>query len=149
MTTIAEVMTTEVITVTLDTSLRELAKILDEKQINGVPVVDDENSVIGVVCESDLISKDTPLHIPTVFVILDSFIPLENPFRLQKEFKRLTATRVSDVYSSPVTTLEPDADLQQAARLMVEKKFYTIPVVSGGKLVGILGKRDVIRSLYD
>ena len=149
MTTVAEVMTTEVITVTLDTSLRELAKILEENQINGVPVVDDENSLIGVVCESDLISKDTPLHIPTVFVILDSFIPLENPFRLQKEFKRLTATKVSDVYSSPATTLEPGADLQQAARLMVEKKFYTIPVVSGGKLVGILGKRDVIRSLYD
>lgn len=149
MPTVAEVMTKEVITVTLETSLRDLARILDQKQINGVPVLDDQENVIGVVCESDLISKDTPLHIPTVFVILDSFIPLENPWRLQKEFKRLTATKVADIYSSPAATVEPNMDLSEAARLMVEQKYYTLPVVSGGKLVGILGKRDVIRSLYE
>lgn len=145
----ADVMTTEVITVTLRTSLRELASILSEKHVNGVPVVDDQGTVLGVVCESDLVDQNRPLHIPTVFVILDSVIPLENPWRLQKEFKRLTATTVGDIYSRPAVTVRPAADLADVARLMVERKLYTIPVVEAGKLVGILGKADVIRAMYE
>jgi len=143
----ADVMTREVITVTLETTLRELATILSEKHINGVPVVDDEGDLLGVVCESDLVNQNKPLHIPTVFVILDSVIPLENPWRMEKEFKRLTATTVGEIYSKPAVTVKPDTDLSDVARIMSEKKIYTIPVVDRGKLVGVLGKADVIRSL--
>jgi len=143
----ADVMTREVITVTSETTLRELAAILSQKHINGVPVVDDEGDLLGVVCESDLVNQNRPLHIPTVFVILDSVIPLENPWRMEKEFKRLTATTVGEIYSHPAVTVKPDTDLSDVARIMSEKKIYTIPVVDRGKLVGVLGKADVIRSL--
>jgi CBS-domain-containing membrane protein len=143
----ADVMTQDVITVTPETPLRELARILSEKHINGVPVVDDEGDLLGVVCESDLVNQNSPLHIPTVFVILDSVIPLENPWRVEKEFKRLTATTVGEIYSHPAVTVKPETDLAEVARIMSEKKIYTIPVVDRAKLVGILGKADVIRSL--
>jgi len=143
----ADVMTREVITVTLETTLRELAAILSQKHINGVPVVDDEGDLLGVVCESDLVNQNRPLHIPTVFVILDSVIPMENPWRMEKEFKRLTATTVGEICSRPAVTVKPDTDLSDVARIMSEKKIYTIPVVDRGKLVGVLGKADVIRSL--
>ena len=149
MPTAADVMTRDVITVTPKTSLRELATIIAQKKINGVPVVDDHGKLLGVVCQSDLVAQNKPLHIPTVFVILYSVIPLENPWRLQKEFKRLAATTVEEIFSSPAVTVSPDTDLTEVARLMVEEKFYTIPVVDGDKVVGILGKADVIRSLYD
>lgn len=148
MPTVKDVMTTQVITVTPETPLRDLAAILAENNINGVPVVDDQGRVLGVVCESDLIDQNRPLHIPTVFVILDSVIPLENPWRLQKEFKRLTATLVGDIYSKPAVVVSPEADLSKVAQLMGERKLYTIPVVEGGKLVGIVGKADLIRSIY-
>ena len=144
---VADVMTRDVITVTPETPLRELASILSEKNINGVPVVDDKGNVLGVVCESDLVNQNKPLHIPTVFVILDSVIPMENPWRLQKEFKRLAATTVGDIYSKPAVSVEPDTDLSEVARIMSERKFYTLPVIEGGKLVGVVGKADVIRSL--
>jgi CBS domain-containing protein len=144
---VSEIMTREVITVTEETSLRELSRIILEKGINGVPVVDENGSVIGVVCESDLIEKDKPLHIPTVFVILDSFIPLENPFRLEKEFKRITATKVGDIFSAPPVMLGPDDDVSKAAEIMTERKYYTIPVVEDGKLVGVLGKADILREM--
>lgn len=143
----ADVMTRDVITVTPETPLRELARILSEKHINGVPVVDDEGDLLGVVCESDLVNQNRPLHIPTVFVILDSVIPLENPWRVEKEFKRITATTVGEIYSHPAVTVEPDTDLAEVARIMSEKKIYTIPVVDRAKIVGVLGKADVIRSL--
>ncbi len=144
---VREIMTKDVITVKEDTSLRELSEILLKKGINGVPVVDDSDNVIGVVCESDLIEKDKPLHIPTVFVILDSFIPLENPWRLEREFKRITATKVGDIYSSPAVTVGPDDDVSSAASIMSEKKYYTIPVVENHKLAGVLGKADIIKSM--
>ncbi|MFH1117731.1 MAG: CBS domain-containing protein [Pseudomonadota bacterium] len=143
----ADVMTRDVITVGLQTALRDLAKILSENGINGVPVVDEDGKVIGVVCESDLVKQNSPLHIPTMFVILDSIIPLDNPWRLQKEFKRIAATTVGELYSHPAVTVSPDTDLSEVARIMSDEKYYTLPVVDGGKLVGVLGKADVIRSL--
>ena len=147
MPTAADVMTRDVVTVSPETTIRELADILAQRKINGVPVVDDEGTLIGVVCESDLVDQNRPLHIPTVFVILDSIIPLENPWRLQKEFKRITATTVGEIYSHPAVSVEPSTDLTEVARIMSEKKMYTIPVLDRGKLVGVLGKADVIRSL--
>jgi CBS-domain-containing membrane protein len=144
---VAEVMTHDVITVTPETSLRDLAKILAEKNINGAPVIDDEGDVIGVVCESDLVNQNKPLHIPTVFVILDSIIPLENPWRLQKEFKRITATTVADIFSKPAVFVEPDTDVAEVARIMSHRNLHTIPVLERGKLVGVVGKGDVIRSM--
>ena len=147
MTKVADIMTREVITVTPETPIRDLARILSERRINGVPVVDDEGTVIGVVCESDLIDQGQPLHIPTVFAILDSFIPLENPWRFQKEFKRLSATKVEDIYSRPAVCISMEADASEVARLMSERKLYTIPVLDKGKLVGVVGKGDIIKSL--
>jgi CBS-domain-containing membrane protein len=144
---VADVMTREVITVTPETSLRDLAALLAEHKLNGVPVVDDEGDVVGVVCESDLVNQNQPLHIPTVFVILDSIIPLENPWRLQKEFKRITATTVGDIYSKPAITVEPETDVAEVARIMSTRHLHTIPVVERGKLVGVVGKSDVIRSM--
>lgn len=147
MTKVADIMTRDVITVTPETPIRDLAQIISEKHINGVPVVDEEGEVLGVVCESDLIDHGKPLHIPTVFVILDSFIPLESPWRLQKEFKRITATKVDDIYSRPAVCVAPDTEVSEVARLMSERKLYTLPVLEEGKLVGVVGKGDVIRSL--
>jgi CBS domain-containing protein len=144
---VADVMTRDVITVTPETPLRELAKILSEKHINGVPVVDDQGNVLGVVSETDLVNQNKPLHIPTVFVILDSVIPLENPWRLQKEFKRLTATKVEDIYSKPAVTVSPETEISEVAQIMSTRKLYTLPVLDGGKLVGVVGKEDIIRSL--
>jgi len=147
MTKVADVMSHDVITVRPETPLRDLAEILSEKNINGVPVIDEDGGLLGVVCESDLVERNKPLHIPTVFIILDSIIPLENPWRMQKEFKRLTATKVEDIYSSPAISVSPDTDITEVARIMSEKKIHTLPVVDRGKLVGVVGKGDVIRSL--
>jgi predicted transcriptional regulator len=143
----SDIMTKEVITVTKDTSIRELAQLLLLKSINGTPVIDDLKSVIGVVCESDLVEFNKPLHIPTVFVILDSIIPIENPWRLHKDFKRISATKVGDIYSHPAMVVEPDTDVTEIARIMSDNKFYTIPVVQDDKLVGVIGKVDIVKSL--
>ena len=143
----SDIMTTEVITVKRNTSLKELAKILYEKHINGVPVVDDEGLLIGIICESDLIRKDRKLHIPTVVTIFDAVLYLENPKKMEKEIQRINATTVEDLYTKEVVTVDEKTPIDEIATLMTHKKIYTIPVMDGDQLVGVIGKADLIRTL--
>jgi len=143
----SDIMTTEVITVKKDTSLKELAGILYNNHINGVPVVDDDGSLLGIICESDLIRKDQKLHIPTVVAIFDAVLYLERPSRIQKEFDRLSATTVEDLYTKDPVTVDEKTPIDDIATLMTEKKIYTIPVMDGDRLVGIIGKADLLRTV--
>ena len=143
----SDIMTTEVITVKTNTSLKELARILYENHINGVPVVDDDGLLIGIICESDLIRKDKKLHIPTVVTIFDAVLYLESPKKMEKEIQRVNATTVEDLYTKEVLTVDEKTPLDEIATLMTQKKIYTIPVMDGDRLVGIIGKADLIRTL--
>jgi len=102
----SDIMTTDVITVKKDTSLKDLATILYKNHINGVPVVDDDGLLLGIICESDLIRKDKKLHIPTVVAIFDAVVYLESPKSIEKEFKRISATTVEDLYSKKTFTVD-------------------------------------------
>ncbi len=143
----SDIMTTEVITVKKNTNLKDLARILYDHQINGVPVVDDEGSLIGIICESDLIRRDKKLHIPTVVAIFDAVLYLERPKSFEKEVQRLNATTVEDLYTKEVVTVDEKAPIDEIATIMTEKKIYTIPVMDGDRLVGIIGKADLVRTL--
>jgi predicted transcriptional regulator len=94
-----------------------------------------------------LIRKDKRLHIPTVVALFDWVFYLESPKRMEEEIKRINATKVGDLYTRKVKTVGPDTPVDEIAGLVTEKKFYTIPVVDGDRMVGIIGKADVIRSL--
>ena len=143
----SDIMTTEVITVKKETSLKDLAGILYNGHINGVPVVDGEGSLIGIICESDLIRKDKKLHIPTVVAVFDAVFYLESPKKFEKEIQRINATTVEDLYTKKVVTVDEKTPVDEIATLMTEKKIYTIPVMDGDRLVGIIGKADLIRTL--
>ncbi len=143
----SDIMTTDVITVKKDTSLKDLAKLLYENHINGVPVVDDDGLLIGIICESDLIRKDKKLHIPTVVAIFDWVLYLESPKKIEKEIQRINATTVEDLYTKNVITVDEKTPIDEIATIMEQKKIYTIPVMDGDRLVGVVGKADLLRSL--
>ena len=143
----SDIMTTDVITVKKDTSLKDLAKLLYESHINGVPVVDDDGLLIGIICESDLIRKDKKLHIPTVVAIFDWVLYLESPKKIEKEIQRINATTVEDLYTKNVITVDEKTPIDEIATIMEQKKIYTIPVMDGDRLVGVVGKGDLLRSL--
>ncbi len=142
----SDIMTTEVMTVKEETPLKELAEILYENHINGVPVVDDEGLLIGIICESDLIRKDKKLHIPTVVALFDAVFYLESSKNIEKEIKQISATTVSDLFTREVVTVDEKTPIDEIATIMTRKKIYTIPVMDGERLVGIVGKGDVIRT---
>lgn len=140
-------MTAEVITVTRETSVRELAKILTDKNISGAPVVDESGALIGVVTESDLIDQNKKIHIPTVVSILDSFIYLESPDRMEQEMKKIAGSKVADIYTSEVKTVGPSATIDDMATIMSDENIHTLPVVDGDTLVGVIGKKDIIKTI--
>lgn len=147
MLTAKELMSTNVITVTRETPVRELAKIFSENSISGAPVVDDQSEVIGVVTESDLIYQNKKVHIPTAVAILDAFFFLENPEKMEKEMKKIAGSKTGDIFAQEIITVQQDTSLDEVATLMAEKKVHTLPVLDGKKLVGVIGKSDIIRSI--
>lgn len=147
MLTAKELMSTDVITVSGETPVRDLAQILSDNKISGVPVLDDQSKVIGVVTESDLIDQNKKVHIPTVVAILDSFLFLENPEKMEKELKKMAGTKVADIFAHEIITVQQDTPLDEIATLMAEKKVHTLPVLDGETLVGVIGKSDIIRTI--
>ncbi len=143
----SDIMTTDVITVKKNTSLKDLATILYKNHINGVPVVDDEGLLLGIISESDLIRRDKKLHIPTVVAIFDAVVYLESPKSIEKEFKRISATTVEDLYTKKAISVDEKTPIDEIATIMTQKKIYTIPVMDGDLLVGIIGKADLLRTL--
>ncbi len=142
-----DIMTRNVVTVTPGTSIEELAALLVKHQISGVPVVDESGNLYGIVTENDLISQNKRLHIPTVVYFLDAAIYLESSKKFEQEVKRLTASKVGDICNRKVVTITEDLSLVDIATIMAEKKVHLLPVVSGGKVTGIVGKRDLVKAL--
>ena len=142
-----DIMATELITVSPATPVIEAARILLEKRINGLPVLNEAGQLVGIICQSDLVAQQKRFPIPSVFNLLDGLIPITSTKALEKEMQKIAASRVSEAMSSHPETVSPETSLEDIATLMVSKGFHTLPVVEGGKLVGIIGKEDVLRTL--
>ncbi len=147
MLTAKDIMTRNVVTLSPETSIEELASLLVKNQISGVPVVDETGNLYGIVTENDLISRNKRLHIPTVVYFLDAAIYLESSKKFEQEVKRLTASKVGDICNRKVVTVTEDATVIDIATIMAEKKVHLLPVVRNGKVTGIIGKRDLVRAV--
>lgn len=147
MLTAKDIMTTEVITVSPDLPVKELADLLLKNRISGAPVVDAEGKLISVVTESDLIDQAKKLHIPTMITILDSVLFLGSPGRVQEDIKKMSGTVVKDIAADRLITVSINTPLDEIASIMAEKRVHTLPVLSAGRLVGVIGKADIIRTL--
>ncbi len=141
-----DIMTRMLISISPDTKITKAAEILIEKAINGIPVVDG-GKLVGILCQSDLIAQQKGLPIPSLFAILDGFIPLGSAKQFEKAFLKIAATTVADSMTHDPVTVQPETSIEEIAGLMVDKNFHTIPVVENGKLVGIIGKEDVLKTL--
>lgn len=147
MKTAGDIMTKDVKSVKKETTIRELAELFSTHRIGTAPVVDDAGNLIGVVTETDLVEQNKSLHIPTVVSIFDWVIYLESDRKFEEELKKVTAQVVGDIYTSEVVTVSPDTPVHRVADIMTTRKIHTVPVVQGTKLVGVVSRIDVIRSM--
>lgn len=142
-----DIMTAEILSVTPQHTVKEVAQFLLKHQISGAPVLDDAGQIVGIVTEGDLIFRDARVHLPTVVTIFDSIIYLENPHKYEHELQKIIGGKVADIMSQDILTITPETDLQEIATIMHEKKRHLLPVMDQGRLVGIVGKADVVRAI--
>lgn len=142
-----DIMTRDVITVAPGTEIGQAAKLLLEKHLNGLPVLDQEGRLVGMICQSDLIFQQKKIPIPSVFTLLDSLIPLSSPRHIDKEVEKMAAITVEQAMTADPISVTPETPLEEIATIMVRENVHTLPVVEGGRLVGVVGKEDVLRTL--
>ena len=142
-----DIMTRDILSVTPDTEIVKAAKILLKNRINGLPVIDDSGKLVGVLCQSDLVAQQKTIPIPSVFTLLESFVSLTSMKRLDKEVEKIAALSVKQAMTPNPVTVAPETDIENVAKLMVDKKYHTLPVMEGEKVVGIVGKEDVLKTL--
>ncbi len=147
---IKEVMTAAVITVSAGDSVEKCAKLLQEHDISGLPVTDDDGKVVGIVTEGDLIRRASRIQAPGYLEILGGLIYLGSPAKFVEELQRAMALEAGLLMSKDVISIKPDQDLETAATLMVEKNISRLPVIDDDeKLIGIVSRRDIMKHLYD
>ena len=142
-----DIMTKDVLTVSLDTPVKKVAELLADYEISGAPVLDEHDRVIGVVTESDLIEQKKNLHLPTVVTLFEGVLFLERPQKLKREIEKMLGATVKDIYTKKVITITEDTSLEDIATIMSEKKVHLLPVLRVDELVGVVGKVDVVRAL--
>ena len=141
---VGDIMNTIVITVQPTTRVSQIAQLMSENDISGLPVVDDEGEVIGIITELDMIVRNARFKMPTYFVILDSIIYLERPKHFNERLQHVLGTTAEEIMSKPPVTVAPNSTIEELAGIMVDRRMNPIPVVEDNKLVGIVSRSDII-----
>ena len=146
--TVAQVMTHNPIMVNPQTPLKQAIQILSEKQISGLPVVDDMGKLVGIISETDLMWQETGITPPAYIMFLDSVIYLQNPAAYERDLHKALGQTVGEVMSNNPITISPDQSLKTAAKIIQDHKVRRLPVVDdAGTVIGILTRGDIIRTM--
>jgi len=146
MLTATDIMTKDVITATSGTTVEELARLLIDHKISGVPILNDDKKIIGIVTENDLIKKNKRFHIPTIIRLFDAYFLLDSG-KVEEEIKKMVATTVGEICTTKVVSIQEDTTLEEIATIMAEQHVHLLPVLRDNEVVGIVGKADVVRSM--
>jgi len=150
-TPVRDVMSTQVTTLRPEQTFEEAADTLADHRIGAAPVVDDGGRLVGLLRDDDLIVSEGNLHVPTVFSFFGlAEIPLPGEQkRFEKELRRMVAAQVKDLMATEFETCGPDDSLGDVASKMHDNDITHMPVVDGGKLVGIIARGDIVRRVAD
>jgi CBS domain-containing protein len=122
-------------------------KLMEQHQISGLPVVDKQGLLVGILSEGDLLVREAPLQTPLYMTLLGSIIYFESPTQFHQHMKKALGMLVQDIMTANPVTVDPAISLTHAAQLMLEKKVNRLPVVEGNRLVGILTRHDLVSAL--
>jgi len=145
----SDIMTPDPVTLSPDCDILAAAKLLLDRKINGAPVVDASGKLLGVLTQSDLVAQQKQVTMPSIFAMLDGFIALSSREDFEREIQKIAATKVSQAMTTHPKFVSPQTPIDEIATVMVNEKLYTLPVVDSGKLVGVVGKEDILRTLLE
>ena len=140
-----ELMTSDPVTAGPDTPVEEIARLIVAHQINGVPVVDGGGSLLGIITEGDLVHRALDEHFePRASLWKENF--WRSVFRRHgPEPDRAEGRIATEVMTREVVTVTPDTDVTVVARLLIEHSVKALPVLDGGRLVGMISRFDLVK----
>lgn len=143
-----DIMKKNVIFVSKEERVKTIVSILMQNHVSGVPVVDTNNRLIGIVTEKDLITKEKGLNISSYMEFVANIVFIDGEIQHEHKYRHLNYLTASDIMSSPVYAVHMDATVGEIASIMVNRRINRIPVINEKKqLVGIIGRSDLLPTL--
>jgi CBS domain-containing protein len=139
---IEEIMTARVITVHRETSVQEAARLMSTHHVSGLPVIDANDRVVGMISDGDLILRQRRPKIKPWWRLF-----FENAEQLARDYRKIVGQTVADVMTQPALVISPAFSIETAAAIMDNRQIRRLPVVRDGRLVGIVSRADLIRAL--
>ena len=148
--TAKDIMTSDVIVANQNDSIASVAKLLITEKIGGLPVVNEENKVVGIISETDILKKEKYIEAPRVVNFLQGIIFLDDVKNIEEDMKKIAAYKVEDLMSKDIIKVHEDDKFDDIANIMIKKSINRVPVVdSNNTLKGIICRYDIIRAMYN
>ena len=147
---VADIMDFDTPTVLPDDSLEHVLRVMNETELPGVPVVTPGGRCVGIITEADLImvgENSSDLHLPHYFELFGGLVFLESLGQFEERLRKATAALARDLMTEDLVTVEPSADVGEAARLISRSKHNRLPVIEHGRLVGVVTRAAVLEAL--
>jgi CBS domain-containing protein len=141
---VSDIMTRDVITVTAESTIEAAARLMIEHRVSGLPVVDEDGAVIGIVTEGDLLHRAETGTERRHSRWLELLV---GPGRLAQEYVRTHARKVGEIMTYQVVSAAPEASLAEVVMLMEQNNVKRLPVIDNGRLVGIVSRANLVAAL--
>jgi CBS domain-containing protein len=146
---VSEIMTTDVLSFTADTTVEEAAAALSERGISGAPVVDADGRLVGLIDDSDIIVSEARIHAPSAIEFLGAYIQLPGAVdRFREEMRHALAATVADLMHDDPEVVDPTGTVEDVATIMLRRNVSRVPVVDADRrVVGIVSRGDLVRAI--
>lgn len=142
-----DIMVTEVITIKQHATIEEIARVLIDNKISGVPVVDEAGHLMGMVTEGDLLHKETNPRLPHAVNILGAIIYYNGVEQYNEDFKKMMASQALNIMTDKVITVTAEQEVEGIVKLMLEHGIKRVPVMEGERIIGIISRADIVKCL--
>jgi CBS domain-containing protein len=147
--TVRDIMLVDVPPVYPEDPIEQVVRVMRDHDLPGIPVVNEGGRCVGIITEADLImgGEQEDLHLPHYIELFGGFVFLESTKKFEERLRKAIGATAQDVMTEDPITIEPDATVDEAARVIARSKHNRIPVVEHGRLIGVVTRIDVLDAL--
>jgi CBS domain-containing protein len=147
--TVRDIMETDVPAVLPDAPIEQVVRVLREHELPGVPVVNEGGRCVGIITEADLVmvGETEDLHLPHYIELFGGIVFLESTKKFEERLRKAIGAKAGDVMTENPVTIDPDASVAEAGRVIARHKHNRLPVVEHGRLIGVVTRIDVLDAL--